>query len=85
MPDLARLVEEVANTNTPRELKRGNKTVAVLMPTKALPQKQGKTSIKDALALAGAWAHLPSDDLEEQLDRIRHASKPTPPLTLDAS
>ncbi len=79
MPDLVRIVEEVTATKTPRELKRDNKVVAVLMPS----DTKRKTSIQDALALAGAWKDIPSDDMEERLDRIRHESKPTPPLTLD--
>jgi len=44
---------------------------------------QRKTSIQDSLALAGAWKDIPSDDMEERLDRIRYESKPTPPFTLD--
>ena len=32
MPDLVQIVEEVAATKKPRELKRDNKIVAVLMP-----------------------------------------------------
>jgi hypothetical protein len=42
-----------------------------------------KTSIQSALALAGAWKDIPSDDMEDQLYQIRHNSKPTPPFTLD--
>lgn len=79
IPELVRLAEEVATTKKPRELKRDNTIVAVLMPSDA----KRTTSIHDALALAGAWKALPSDDMEERLDRIRHASKPTPPFTLD--
>ena len=59
------------------------KTLALLMPAEpAATQKKAKarTSVKEALALAGAWADLPSEHLEEELDRIRHESKPTPPI-----
>ena len=35
MPDLVRIAEEVEATKTPRELKRANKTIAVLMPAGA--------------------------------------------------
>lgn len=31
---------------------------------------------------AGGWADLP-DDMLEELDRLRHASSPTPPLEDD--
>jgi hypothetical protein len=35
-----------------------------------------------ALALAGAWSDLAWDELEQALDRIRHESRPTPPLAV---
>jgi hypothetical protein len=79
VPDLVPIVEEVAATRIPRELKRDNQVVAVLMPSGI----KKKTSIQDALALAGAWKDIPSEDMEERLARIRHQSKPSPPLTLD--
>ena len=34
IPELARIAEEVEATKTPRELKRENKTVAVIVPAK---------------------------------------------------
>jgi hypothetical protein len=39
-------------------------------------------AVQDALSLAGAWSHLDWDDMVEALDRIRHESKPTPPIEL---
>jgi len=38
---------------------------------------------KEALRLAGAWSDLDWDAMEKELDRIRHESKPTPPIALD--
>jgi hypothetical protein len=38
--------------------------------------------VQDALSLAGAWSHLDWDDMVDALDRIRHESKPTPPIEL---
>ena len=36
-----------------------------------------------AVSLLGAWSHLDdSDDFLDELDRIRHQSKPTPPMEL---
>ncbi len=35
--------------------------------------------VAEALSLAGAWSDLEGDEIEA-LDRIRHASRPTPPL-----
>jgi hypothetical protein len=40
IPDLARIVEEVEATKQPRELRRANKTVAVLMPAGAAGQRR---------------------------------------------
>jgi hypothetical protein len=39
-------------------------------------------ALADALALAGAWSDLDWDGMERQLDRIRHESPPSAPLTL---
>ena len=70
---------EVETTKKPRAIKRDERIVAVLSPVK--PDK--RKAIAETLALAGAWKDLPSDHMEEELDRIRHASKLTPPLDLD--
>lgn len=83
MPDLVRLTKEIEATQTPLELKRENKIVAVLMPlTQATAKNTRKTSIEEALALAGAWGERNWDEVEAELDRIRHQSKPTPPFEL---
>lgn len=42
-------------------------------------------SLARALQLIGAWEHIDNEDgpdMLEELDRIRHQSKPTPPLEL---
>lgn len=39
-------------------------------------------SINDVLKLAGVWKDLDWDEMEKGLDRIRHESRPTPPLSL---
>jgi hypothetical protein len=56
MPELVKLAEEVEATKTPRELKRENKTVAVIMlATRATAKKQrGKTKEDYAAFLAAA-------------------------------
>ena len=38
------------------------------------------SSVEDALSLAGAWSDLDWDEMVEALDRIRHESRPTPPI-----
>ena len=42
-------------------------------------------SIQRALSLAGAWKHLDEEggpDMLDELDRMRHETKPTPPFEL---
>jgi hypothetical protein len=37
--------------------------------------------VQDALGLAGAWSDLDWEEAIAELDRIRHQSRPTPPIT----
>ncbi|MBI2907243.1 MAG: hypothetical protein HYX92_06260 [Chloroflexi bacterium] len=37
---------------------------------------------QDALSLAGAWNDLSWDEMEKELDRLRHENPPSPPLSL---
>ena len=39
-------------------------------------------AVTDALSLAGAWRDLEWEAVVDDLDRLRHESKPTPPLSL---
>lgn len=39
--------------------------------------------IQAALGAIGAWSDLDWDQMERDLDRIRHESRPTPPIDLD--
>ncbi len=41
----------------------------------------GQTAQQAPIKLAGAWRDLDPDAMLDELDRLRHASKPTPPLT----
>jgi hypothetical protein len=41
------------------------------------------SAIEDALSVIGAWSDIPWEEMAEALDRIRHESKPTPPIDLD--
>lgn len=36
-----------------------------------------------ALGAIGAWSDLDFDDMQDQLDHIRHQSRPTPPIDPD--
>ena len=82
-PELLRLAEEVEATKKPRLLKRDNIPVALLTPVKKKQSSQAKSkAMKETLALAGAWGDRDWNEVEAELDRIRHSSKPTPPLEL---
>ena len=50
-------------------------TAARVTATGNLPE-----AVRDALGLAGAWSDLDWDETVEALDRIRHQSRPTPPV-----
>lgn len=38
--------------------------------------------VQRALDLAGAWSDLADEDVEGELDRMRHEAPPSPPLSL---
>lgn len=42
-----------------------------------------KPDIEEILSLAGTWGERDWKQIEQDLDHIRHASPPTPPITLD--
>lgn len=45
-----------------------------------------KPTIEEVLSLAGAWGEMGDQEwelVEQELDSIRHASPPTPPITID--
>ncbi len=83
IPELVRIAEEVEATKKPRVLKRDNTPIAMLTPVKKNQSHQARQkAIKETLALAGAWGDRDWHEVEAELDRIRHSSKPTPPFEL---
>ena len=49
----------------------------------AADDASGKDHVRKALELIGAWRGLMDwEDVERDLDRIRHESEPTPPVEL---
>jgi uncharacterized protein YdaU (DUF1376 family) len=73
IPGLAPLVEEVETTKKPREIKRGDRIVAVLAPT----EKAGaKTNLMDFF---GSWKEVDTERLKEDIyaDRTRNANNPS--------
>lgn len=81
-----RLVEELNRTHVPRAITQGNKTVAMLQPAEKTEYSDEKPDIEEVLSLAGSWGEKNEQEWEEverELHTIRHASPPTPPITLD--
>ena len=66
--DIAQLIEELTE---PLE--------DVPVPQNLSVDENLPKSVRDALALAGAWSDLKDDEFEA-LDRIRHESKPSLPI-----
>jgi hypothetical protein len=63
----------------------GQEVTRYFLDDEAAHQAIGQASIQRALDLAGAWEHLDLEegpDMLDELDRIRHESKPSPPLKL---
>ncbi|MBI3979299.1 MAG: hypothetical protein HY331_14040 [Chloroflexi bacterium] len=61
----------------------GEEVVEYFTDEAGLDDVSTSDSIKRALSLAGAWEDLGDwNDVLDELDRIRHESKPTPPIDL---
>ena len=67
MPDLVRLTKEVEATQTPLELKRENKIVAVLSPAVAKNTAKWET----IRATFGSWSDLDAEELIANIHRWR--------------
>ena len=46
-------------------------------------QRSREERVQTALATIGAWSDLDVEEMLDALDRIKHESKPTPPIDLD--
>ena len=66
MPDLLELVKEVETKNKPRELRRGDKPVAILTPI--VKNKEKWKKIKETF---GSWSDLDPDELIANIYRWR--------------
>jgi ABC-type metal ion transport system substrate-binding protein len=85
-PELLRIAEEVAATKTPRELKRDNQTVAVIMPARTLPAKKAREKTRadyEAFkSAAGGWKDVDTDKLLTDIYADRKRSNSRPPIKL---
>ena len=60
---------------------QGRESVCYFTDEAAADAALSQTATEDALSAIGAFADLDWDEMEDALDRIRHDSKPTPPIT----
>lgn len=59
----------------------GQETVQYFTDEESADAATSQDDIHAALSVIGAWSDLDWDEMERELDRIRHESKPTPPIT----
>ncbi len=60
---------------------RGRAVVRYFTEEKAADATISKNATQAALKVIGAWSDLDWNEMESALDRIRHESQPTPPIT----
>lgn len=58
----------------------GREVVRYAVETETTTPSPLPDSVQNALSLAGAWDDLDWNETVEALDRIRHESRPTPPI-----
>src|SRR5712691_8789695 len=86
--EFVRALQELARTGERQLIRAGGKPVAVLAPyddsaTDAVkPGRRTRRRPQDACCLAGVWSDLDWEQAADELDRIRHESRPTPPFEL---
>jgi hypothetical protein len=59
----------------------GREVIRYFSEEKLADQAVSANEAVTALELAGVWSDLSWDEMEESLDRIRHDTKPTPPIS----
>ena len=60
----------------------GHEVVRYFTEEEAADAAVTKTATQAALNVIGAWSDMDWGEMVEALDRIRHESKPTPPIEL---
>jgi hypothetical protein len=61
---------------------QGHGGVRYFTDEKAADAAVSDSTTQAALSVIGAWSDLDWEEMAEALDRIRHESKPTPPIKL---
>ena len=59
----------------------GKEVIRYFSEEEIADQAVSASEAETALSLAGAWSDLDWVEMEKSLDRIRHESRPTPPIT----
>jgi hypothetical protein len=62
--------------------KKGQEVVRYFTDEKAADAAVSPSTTQAALSVIGAWSDLDWEEIVEALDRMRHESKPTPPIEL---
>jgi hypothetical protein len=85
LPEVARLAEEVRQSRTPRELRRGDEVIARIVPATPLrattpTQRRGKQITEEDraafLASAGSWSDVDIEKFKADLSESRRTSRP---------
>lgn len=58
----------------------GRETTLYFVDDVAADAALGDDGVREALGAIGGWRHLDWEQAVDELDRIRHASRPTPPI-----
>jgi hypothetical protein len=61
---------------------KGQEVVRYFTDEKAADAAVSPSTTQAALSVIGAWSDMDWEEMVEALDRIRHESKPTPPIEL---
>ena len=61
---------------------KGQEVVRYFTDEKAADAAVSHSTTQAALSVIGAWSDMDWEEMVEALDRMRHESKPTPPIEL---
>jgi hypothetical protein len=61
---------------------KGHEVVRYFTDEKAADAAVSDSTTQAALSVIGAWSDMDWEEMVETLDRMRHESKPTPPIEL---
>jgi len=62
--------------------KDGQEVVQYFVEEETQEEEEPQSSVEAALSVIGVWSDLDWEETVDALDRIRHESRPTPPIEL---